>query len=123
MTRFARIVLGVATVWPLVYFVFFIATAFVFVAVQPQLTTPDSGFLAAFKVLIGLHFLTVLWGIGLLVIYIVHLFKTDRVPNDKKALWAVVLFFGNMLAMPVYWYFYIWPDSEDARDSPVAEKT
>jgi len=39
----------------------------------------------------------------LFVIYIVHLFKTDRVPNNKKALWAVVLFLGSMIAMPICW--------------------
>ena len=42
--------------------------------------------------------------------YIVFLFKTDRVPQDKKALWAAVLFLGNMLAMPVFFYLYVWPD-------------
>ncbi len=40
--------------------------------------------------------------LGLTVFYIVHVFRTDRVPADKKALWAVVLFLGNLLAMPFY---------------------
>jgi hypothetical protein len=40
-------------------------------------------------------------------------FRTDRVPADKKALWAVVLFLGNFFAMPFYWYFYIWPKADD----------
>ena len=57
-----------------------------------------------------LHLLTMLEILVLLVIYIVHVFKTDSVPQDKKALWAVVLFLGNMLAMPVYWYLYIWKE-------------
>jgi hypothetical protein len=47
----------------------------------------------------------------LLVIYIRHVFKTDRVPQDKKSLWAVVLLLGSMIAMPIYWYLYIWPES------------
>lgn len=46
--------------------------------------------------------------VGLLIYYIRHLFKTKLVPNDMKALWAVVLFLGNMIAMPVFWYHYIW---------------
>ncbi len=37
-----------------------------------------------------------------------YLFKTDVVPQDKKALWAVVLFLGNMISMPIFWYLYIW---------------
>jgi hypothetical protein len=47
---------------------------------------------------------------------IVYLFRTNRVPQPKKALWAVVLFMGNMIAMPIFWYLYIrpatWPESE-----------
>jgi hypothetical protein len=46
----------------------------------------------------------------LLAIYITFLFKTDRVPQDKKTLWAVVLFCGNLFAMPVFWYLYLWKD-------------
>jgi hypothetical protein len=30
-------------------------------------------------------------------------------------LWAVVLFLGNMIAMPVFFYLYIWPDEEAGR--------
>jgi hypothetical protein len=47
---------------------------------------------------------------GLIAFYIVFLFKTDRVPQDKKALWAAVIFLGNMVAMPVFFYFYVWPE-------------
>jgi len=44
----------------------------------------------------------------MIIIYIIHIFKTEKVPQDKKALWAVVIFLGNMIAMPIYWYLYIW---------------
>ena len=65
-------------------------------------------------IIFPLYFLTMLEMFALLVIYIVHVFKTDRVPQDKKALWAVVLFLGNMLAMPIYWYLYIWNDPKQS---------
>jgi hypothetical protein len=44
----------------------------------------------------------------LIFVYIRYLFKTDTVPKDKKALWAVVLFLGNMISMPIFWYLYVW---------------
>jgi hypothetical protein len=50
--------------------------------------------------------------IGLLVFYIRHVFQNDRMQEDRKMLWAVVLFLGNALAMPIYWYLYIWKDAE-----------
>jgi hypothetical protein len=46
--------------------------------------------------------------IALLIFYIVYLFRTDRVASDKKALWAVVLLMGHVVAMPIFWFFYIW---------------
>mgnify|MGYP001496655692 CR=1 FL=1 len=45
---------------------------------------------------------------ALIVSYIVCLFKTSNVPNDKKPLWAVVIFMGHFLAMPIFWYLYVW---------------
>ncbi len=69
-----------------------------------------------FGTIFVVHSLTILWTFALLAVYIRLLFKTDRVPADKKSLWAVVLFLGNMLAMPVYWYLYVWrePVVQDA---------
>jgi hypothetical protein len=57
-----------------------------------------------------LQFLTILLIFGLIAFYLVHIFKTDRVSQDKKALWAVVICLGNAFAMPIYWYLYIWRD-------------
>jgi hypothetical protein len=61
-----------------------------------------------FNHLFKLHMATMALLFGLLVFYVIHLFRTSAVPNDKKALWAVVLFFGNIPAMIVYWFLYIW---------------
>jgi hypothetical protein len=44
----------------------------------------------------------------LVAAYIVYVFKTRHVPAEKRALWAAVLFFGNFIAMPVFWFLYVW---------------
>ena len=75
----------------------------------------------AFKVIFPLHLLTMLEIFVLLAIYVLYLFKTDRVRQDKKALWAVVLFLGNMMAMPVFWYLYIWKEPEQSTPEPGAD--
>jgi lysylphosphatidylglycerol synthetase-like protein (DUF2156 family) len=59
-------------------------------------------------IIIPLHFLTMIITFVLMVIYVVYLFRTDRVAKESKALWAVVLILGNILSMPVFWYLYIW---------------
>ena len=66
----------------------------------------------AFQILFAVHFFTIMYTFALVGFYIYYLFKTDRVPKDKKALWAVVIFLGNMFAMPVFWFFYIWKEPQ-----------
>ncbi len=56
---------------------------------------------------------TIFYIFGLLVFYIYNLFKNENVKSDQKVLWALVLFMGNMMAMPIYWYLYIWRESGD----------
>jgi hypothetical protein len=101
--RGAAILLAFATALPVVYMFYF------FTAIGPpdrHMTVEESR--AQFEILWRLHMGTMALMLGLLVIYIVYLFKTDHVPKDKKALWAVVLFMGNIIAMPVFWFLYVW---------------
>lgn len=56
------------------------------------------------------HFLTIVLMFGLLAIYEVHLFRTDRIPQDKKPPWAVELFLGNMVAMPISFDLDVWKE-------------
>jgi hypothetical protein len=104
MGRGAALLLAVLTAWPPVYCVFFMLFIFRTMAFGfGDGEGPDM-----FTVIFPLHFLTMLIGLVLLVVYIVHLFKADNVPGNQKALWAVVLFMGGMIAMPIYWYLHIW---------------
>jgi hypothetical protein len=49
--------------------------------------------------------------------YVIYVFKTRHVPSDKKALWAAVLFFGNIFAMPVFWFLYVWRPLQPSQDA------
>ena len=50
--------------------------------------------------------------VTMLIFYIGHVLKSNRVPQCKKTLWGWVLFFGNIYVIPVYWYLYIWKEPE-----------
>jgi hypothetical protein len=50
--------------------------------------------------------------------YIVYLFKTPRVEEGHKALWAVVLFMGGPIAQPIFFWLYIWPERWPAAEPP-----
>jgi hypothetical protein len=66
--------------------------------------------LSSFDVLFRIHVGTMAIQALLLVAYVVHLFKTQHVERDKKALWGVTLFFASPIAMPIYWFTHLWPD-------------
>jgi len=40
--------------------------------------------------------------------YLIYLFATPYVPREKRMLWVVVLIFMNLIAMPFFWYWYVW---------------
>ena len=103
--------LGIFTAWPILYMALFMCMVFGMMFWMELGRHEGRAEPPMFMLLIlPLHFLTMLVMLALLVFYIVHVFKSDRVPQDQKALWAVVLFLGNAIAMPVYWYLYIWRD-------------
>lgn len=112
MSRKKAIVLAIFSVWPFVYMVLAMCMVFGLMMRDVFGESYSREPPIFFMILVPLHFFTMLDIFALLVIYLVHLFKSDRVPQDKKALWAVVLFLGNMIAMPVYWYWYVWRKTE-----------
>lgn len=119
MTKPTKILLGLATLWPFFYMLLFFI--FVFSSVL-FLSSPgsESGEPIAFVTLFVLHLITMFWSLALTVFYIVNVFRNERVDKDKKVLWAVVLFMGNMIAMPVYWYLYFWKEPALSLSGPAA---
>ena len=63
---------------------------------------------AQFDLLFKVHLGAMALILFLIATYVVYLFKTECVPKDKKALWAVVLFMGGVFAMPVFWFIHVW---------------
>lgn len=105
--QLGKLLLGLATLWPFAYLILFFVVIFateLFMPGSPQQPGPPP----LIALILPLHLFTMLAVLALLVFYIVNVFKNNRVENDKKALWAIVLFMGNMIAMPIYWYLYIW---------------
>lgn len=102
MKKSSKILLALATIWPFLYMILFMGVAVSLIFLRGN----EPGFIWA--IIIPLHILTMLWIMGLTVFYMVNVFRNDRVNKDMKVLWAVVLFMGSIIAMPIYWYLYIW---------------
>ena len=117
MKKPTKILLAIATAWPVFYMVLFFA--FVLSAVFLADGSEEGGPIASmFLIIFPLHILTMLLIMGLTVFYIVNVFRNERVDKDKKALWAIVLFMGSMIAFPIYWYLYIWREVPPVSQNP-----
>src|SRR6478672_7236543 len=99
LSKAVAIFVFLATLVPLAYLIFFIATMAVSVLSGPQ-GGPEP---TLFKAIFLLHLLCMLWLWALMAFYLVYLFKSSVVPKDQRVLWVVVLLFFNMFAMPVFW--------------------
>lgn len=119
LSRTARTIIGALTVWPVLYCL--LSTTFILVLafgglfgldVDPFDADPFDA-----PAFFFVHILTTVEVFALMIFYIVYLFKTDRVPQDKKALWAVVIFLGHVIAIPVFWYLYIRRPAPPQTDS------
>jgi len=100
--------LGILTAWPPIYFVLFLSfMAYLFASFgQAGQRPPRADWV---MVIFPAHFLTMILMFALTAVYVVHAFRNDELASDKRTLWVIILFFGNMLAFPVYWWFYVRP--------------
>ena len=115
MSRRKAIVLGIFTAWP---FLYGLAGTCLSLATQMGWAfsgrpNPDLAFTMwladslAFQIV---HSLSLLSIVVLLAIYIVFLFKTDRVRQERKALWVIGFFLFHVFTMPLFWYLYVRKD-------------
>jgi len=102
MSKAAKLGLGVATTLPLVYIfgVLFVFADFKYDTIQK------------------LHYAMMAVYVGLLVIYARDVWNNDRLPDDKRALWAALIFVGSSVAHLIYFWFYVWP--EESGPTPVS---
>lgn len=102
-------VIGATILMPL-YLVFFMAEIFLSTGNRAG----KSLIFEHFELFFIVHGLMMLLQFALIAFYIVYLFKTSRVAPGQKALWAIVLFMGGPIAMPIFWYLHIWREPQVA---------
>lgn len=112
VSRVWAVLIGLLTLWPFAWFAAFFVTVFALIAQVPR-TPPGPGaqppaLLAYFPLLFVAHGVTMLVCAGLLVFYIAHVFKNRTLAEDRRVLWTIIIFLGNIGAMPFYWYLHVW---------------
>lgn len=101
MSKSKKIFLGILTIWPVIYIFLFFGFFFL-----TMIGGGDSEIM--FRFMFTMHLLTMLLMVALLIIYIRDVLKNKMVPETRKTIWVILLLFGNIIAMPFYWYEYIW---------------
>jgi hypothetical protein len=119
MKKSTKVLLGIATVWPILYMFLFMASILLLFAFNagPPVSAPQNpgspllplGVMGLFAV----HLLTILGTLALTVFYVIRVFKTERLDQNLKIMWMLLLFFAGTLAQPVFWYLYIWRGTPD----------
>jgi hypothetical protein len=104
-------VLAAFTAWPPIYMLLFIAFIGVVIATD---NGDGAGVGPAFGVVVAFHLATMLLMLALTVIYVLHALRSGTVPQDQRLLWVVILFVGNVIAMPIYWWLYVWKEGDRA---------
>ena len=100
------LILGLVTLLPGVYMACFFA---IFFAEFGSTGSPESmPIFGSFETMMALHLGTMLLSVLLLIFYIVHAFKNQKLQQDKRVLWVIVLFFGSFIAGIIYWWIYVW---------------
>jgi len=125
MKKSTKVLLGVATIWPVLYICFFMASIFalvIFGALNGG--PPGRGSILlplGFMGLMFVHMITIFGSLALTAFYIIKVIKMKSLNENMKIMWVLLLYFAAMLAEPVFWYLYIWretPESALPNQSP-----
>ena len=115
MKKSTKVLLGIATVWPILWIPIFIAAMFSTILLTGPGGKPDPDvFPLVFLFIFPIHFITVFGSMALSIFYIVNVFRNKRIQKDHQILWVVLLFMFGIVAEPIYWYLYIWKDEAPA---------
>lgn len=108
------IVIGLFTIWPLIYvglfMVFLVVVAFTIFQHAPQHQSGPG----IFPYIIIPHVGTMLLMLALMAFYIVHVFKNPALKPDWRIVWTALLFFIFAFSGPVYWWLFIWRPARGA---------
>ncbi len=118
MKKSTKVLLGVATIWPVLYICFFMASIFalvIFGALRGGPPGPGSILLPlGFMGLMFVHMITIFGSLALTAFYIIKVIKMKSLNENMKIMWVLLLYFAAMLAEPVFWYLYIWRETPES---------
>lgn len=104
MKKTGAILLGLLAIEPALYVVFFMLFIFShFLTMSIGTDTFEN-----IKYIFPFHFLTMILSVGMMIYFAIHALQSKLIESDKRIIWVLVLFFGNIYALPIYWFFFVF---------------
>lgn len=76
------------------------------------LANPKYQFTSIYKIMFDLMMPMTFLVLLTILINLVYLYATDKVPKEKRSFWSGLIVFGNVGAAPFFWYWYIWKKND-----------
>ena len=119
-----KILVGLGTLWFAVYpFLFMAVWLFSFAGMglwSMDAPNPNTGpesmpfFMFPFLLIFPIHFCTIFLGFILMAFYLIHVIKNTKADETVRIILGIGTFFMPFIAMPIYYYVYIWLDEPPA---------
>jgi len=116
LNKTAKILVGLGTAWITLYpLLFFAAWLMMMLGIGLAGASgrgdPPPFFVIPFIAIMPLQCLTILLLFGMITFYVAHAVKNTVASEAVRIILAVGTFFIPFIAMPVYYYLYIWQDT------------
>ncbi len=118
MSRPMKLLLGGATLVPLVLLIYLLVTiaSFLFGVLDNGGSVAQTRLADVTAELLTIQWIMVASFVVLLCVYLWHLLvhRAGREPAGQTPLWVLGLVFAPMFVMPIYWYNKVWPEPGSA---------
>jgi len=71
---------------------------------------PDYQFSGIYNTMFELSAPTVFVILLIILINLIYLYRSEKIPPEKRKLWSGLIVLGNVWAAPFFWYWYIWKE-------------
>jgi len=112
--KFNNFILGVFTIYPVFYTLYFFTFVYNSLFIKPLGSGISNikGLHDDLGLDFAIHLLTVIAILVLIITYIIHIIKNNTLKYKNKIFWLLFMFLCAIVAMPVYWFLYIWRDQK-----------
>lgn len=108
MKLITKLLIGIFTVYPLGYM--FLGVTFILQTLKERHVGKE-----LFDQIFIVQFATMGLIATLMIFYLLHLYQNTLLVGNSKMRWTLALIFGSFIAMPIYWWRYIYHNQYRSR--------